>query len=83
MEIEEYLGQLTDEELLELEKQSELNALRHHRNLRLASSDWMASSDVVMPEEWRVYRQALRNITDEYTNLRDVVWPEEPSTGEQ
>ena len=52
--------------------------LRTRRNEMLAESDWMANSDVTMSDAWATYRQALRDITDTYTSLDDVVWPEKP-----
>ena len=39
-----------------------LRLLRLERNRLLQQSDWMANSDVVMTDEWRVYRQALRDL---------------------
>jgi len=53
-------------------------ALRAERNQRLANTDWWASSDLTMTNEQREYRQALRDITETYTSLDDVVWPEVP-----
>ena len=40
-----------------------MNRLRDQRNLLLAETDWMANTDVTMSEEWKTYRQALRDIT--------------------
>ena len=56
-----------------------LRLLRVERNRRLASTDWWASSDLTMTQEQIAYRQALRDITENYTSLDDVVWPVEPS----
>ena len=56
-----------------------LHALRDERNQRLANTDWWASSDLTMTEAQTAYRQALRDITDTYTSLDDVVWPEVPN----
>ena len=58
--------------------EQKLKRLRDERNKRISQSDWMANSDVTMSEEWRTYRQALRDITNTYTSLDDVVWPEKP-----
>lgn len=55
-----------------------LIALRKERNSLLALTDWWASSDLTMTAEQTAYRQALRNITDSYTSLDDVVWPTKP-----
>lgn len=56
-----------------------LRLLRVERNQRLANTDWWASSDLTMTEAQTAYRQALRDITDTYTSLDDVVWPEVPN----
>jgi len=55
-----------------------MRLLRAERNQRLANTDWWASSDLTMTEAQTDYRQALRDVTDTYTSLDDVVWPEEP-----
>lgn len=55
-----------------------LNDLRKERNSLLAVTDWWASSDLTMTAEQIAYRQALRDITNTYTSLDDVVWPEKP-----
>ena len=56
-----------------------MRLLRAERNQRLANTDWWASSDLTMTEAQTAYRQALRDITDTYTSLDDVVWPEVPN----
>ena len=56
-----------------------MRLLRVERNKRIATSDWMANSDVTMSDEWKTYRQALRDITKSATSLDDVTWPTEPS----
>ena len=56
-----------------------MRLLREERNMRIAKSDWMANSDVTMSDEWKTYRQALRDITKSATSLDDVTWPTEPS----
>ena len=68
--VETELGQLRLAEPLKL--------LREERNRRLAETDWWASSDLTMSDERRDYRQALRDITNTYTSLDDVVWPVKP-----
>ena len=64
--------------LSELEAEEPLKLLREERNRRIAETDWWASSDLTMTAEQTVYRQALRDITDTYTSLDDVVWPTKP-----
>lgn len=56
-----------------------LDELRAERNQRLANTDWWASSDLTMTEAQTAYRQALRDITNTYSSLEDVIWPEVPN----
>ena len=67
-----------------------MRLLRLERNRLLAESDWMANSDVTMPDEWKTYRQQLRDfpaspkinpqLQDEGTlNMTSVSWPTKPS----
>ena len=58
---------------------AELEMLREERNKIIVESDWMANSDVTMSDEWKTYRQALRDITESYKSIYDVVWPTKPS----
>ena len=73
------------EKIAELTAAEPMRILRLERTRRLAESDWMANSDVTMTEEWRVYRQGLRDITtqtpslDSNGNLTGVTWPIPPS----
>ena len=53
--------------------------VRRKRDAILKSSDWMANSDVTMSDEWRTYRQALRDITSQEGFPNDITWPTEPS----
>lgn len=55
-----------------------LEDLRDERNALLAETDWWASSDLTMTSAQTTYRQALRDITDTYSSLDDVVWPTKP-----
>jgi len=65
--------------IAELEAAEPLRLLRAERNQRLAVTDWWASSDLTMTQEQINYRQALRDITETYTSLDNVVWPETPN----
>ena len=67
------------DELRNLVLAKPMRLLREERNMRIAKSDWMANSDVTMTDEWRTYRQALRDITESATSLDDVTWPTEPT----
>ena len=55
-----------------------LKELRAERDRLIAATDWWASSDLTMTTDQTAYRQALRDITDTYTSLDDVVWPTKP-----
>jgi len=65
---------LSAEEIAE----DELMRLRMQRDELLAETDWWASSDLTMTPEQSAYRQALRDITETYSSLAEVVWPEKP-----
>lgn len=62
----------------ELTAAEPMKALRAERNRRIAETDWWASSDLTMTAEQSAYRQALRDITETYASLQDVVWPTKP-----
>ena len=62
----------------ELEAGEPLKLLREERNRRIAQTDWWASSDLTMTEAQTAYRQALRDITENYSSLDDVEWPTKP-----
>ena len=62
----------------EFDAQIPMEQLRDKRNKKLAETDWWASSDLTMTDAQTAYRQALRDITDTYSNLDDVVWPTKP-----
>ena len=54
--------------------------VRLRRQILLAQSDWTQLPDVHIAdkEAWAVYRQALRDITEQPGFPTDVVWPEAP-----
>lgn len=52
--------------------------LRQKRNEKLAETDWWVLPDRTPTEEQLSYRQALRDITNTYSSLHNVVWPEKP-----
>lgn len=55
-----------------------LVALRAERNRRIAETDWWVLSDRTPTQAQLAYRQALRDITNTYSSLDDVVWPTKP-----
>ena len=52
--------------------------VRAERDAKLAACDWMANSDVTMSDEWRTYRQALRDLPAA-EGFPDVTFPTPPS----
>ena len=54
--------------------------VRQDRDRRLAASDWTQLPDVPLAnrEAWAVYRQALRDVTEQVGFPFDVVWPASP-----
>ena len=53
--------------------------LRGMRNDKLAETDWMANSDVTMSDEWKTYRQALRDLPANTSDPSNPTWPTKPS----
>ena len=70
----EYDGFMAEKEAPEFK----LSKLRRRRDALLQATDVWALQDRTMTAEQTAYRQALRDITNTYTSLDDVVWPEEP-----
>jgi hypothetical protein len=53
--------------------------IRSKRNNLLSLSDYTQMADWPGDKEaWATYRQALRDLTQTYTNAADVVWPSKP-----
>ena len=61
----------------------ELMMLREERNKKLAATDWVVTKAFEtgggVPESWKTYRQALRDITLSTQSIFSVTWPTEPS----
>ena len=70
----------------ELDSAEPMRLLRIERDVRIAKTDWRASSDLTLADAWKTYRQALRDITkqtpqlnsDYELDLTSVTWPTEP-----
>jgi hypothetical protein len=58
--------------------EQKLDRLREERDIKIANTDWWVLPDRTATDEQLAYRQALRDITDTYSSLDDVVWPEKP-----
>lgn len=72
----------------ELDGAEAMKLLREERDRRIAKSDWRASSDLTISDDWKTYRQALRDLPASATptlnstfdlDLTSVTWPTEPS----
>jgi len=72
----------------ELDSAEAMRLLRIERDLRIAKTDWRASSDLTLADAWKTYRQALRDLPASATpkldsnyelDLTSVTWPTEPS----
>ena len=63
----------------EIESGDSIRLLRKHRDRLIAETDWWVLPDRTPTDEQLAYRQALRDITDTYTSLDDVVWPTKPA----
>ena len=53
----------------ELDKAEPMRLLRIERDVRIAKTDWRASSDLTLADAWKTYRQALRDITTQTPKL--------------
>ena len=67
-----------NEKLQDLTAAEPMKELRAERDRLIAATDWWASSDLTMTDAQTAYRQALRDITEDYDSLDDVVWPTKP-----
>ena len=56
----------------------EKESIRYERDKLLQETDVWGLSDYPATAEQTAYRQALRDITNTYSSLDDVVWPEKP-----
>ena len=75
--------------ITELTNAEPLRLLRKERNRRLQATDWRASSDLTISNDWKSYRQALRDLpalstpkldSNDNLDLTSVEWPSEPSS---
>lgn len=77
------LGQIlgmSEEECIVLVDAQTLSQIREHRNYLLIESDWTQVGDVpdTIKQPWLVYRQELRDITENYSDVSNVQWPTKP-----
>ena len=74
--------------IIELDAAEPMRLLRIERDIRIAKTDWRASSDLTLADAWKTYRQALRDLPANASpkldskfelDLTSVTWPTEPS----
>ena len=77
-----------DTEVTRLNNLEPMRLLRKERNLRLVVTDWRASSDLTLADDWKTYRQSLRDLpasstptlnSDGSLDMSSVTFPTEPS----
>ena len=77
-----------DAKITELTNAEPMRILRIERDKRIAKTDWRASVDLTLSNDWKAYRQALRDLPANSTPKLDsngmldessVTWPTEPT----
>ena len=72
----------------ELVNAEPMRLLRVERNRLLTETDWMANSDVTLADNWKTYRQSLRDLpasaspkllSDGSLDMSSVTWPTKPT----
>ena len=58
---------------------AEWTRVRMERNMLLQQTDWRASSDLTLSDDWKDYRQALRDIPTQ-SDPFNITWPVAPSS---
>ena len=70
--------------LQELIEEHKWKNIRQERNRRLTECDWVViratSTDTPIPEEWKVYMQALRDLPSVTEDPANPVWPTAPTS---
>ena len=56
-----------------------LEQLRNKRNKLLLETDWMANSDVTMSDDWKTYRQELRDLPSGLDTVEKIKAKEFPT----
>ena len=68
----------TSEEQTTLTNQ-QWSSIRLQRDKLLKNTDWRASSDLTLADDWKNYRQALRDVPTQ-SDPFNITWPTEPSS---
>ena len=56
-----------------------ITELRRKRNNLLTETDWMANSDVTMSDDWKTYRQELRDLPSGLDTVEKIEAKEFPT----
>jgi hypothetical protein len=69
------------QKLLNFEPSQTWEIIRQKRDELIKSSDWIFLPDVSLKnkEAWLTYRQALRDLPQNFSTPEEVIWPEVPS----
>jgi hypothetical protein len=74
---------LVDAAAIEVAAEQALSHLRRQRNQLLAETDWVITMhkelETNIPNAWKTYRQALRDLPANTEDPADPVWPTKPS----
>ena len=64
----------------ESQRDYDWDEVRAERDRELEETDWRAVKDRTMSQAWKDYRQALRDLPQDYETANDAVdhWPEAP-----
>ena len=75
--------------ITELKNAKPMKLLREERDRLLKETDWRASSDLIISEQWKIYRQRLRDLpagnspdldsTGKRLDMSSINWPTPPS----
>ena len=78
----------TTNKVAALDAAEPMRLLRIERDRRIAKTDWRASVDLTISNDWKAYRQALRDLpasanptlnSNGMLNMSSVTWPTEPT----
>jgi len=78
-----------DAKITELTNAEPMRLLRIERDKRIAKTDWRASVDLTLSNDWKAYRQDLRDLPAQQTpkllsngqlDPSSISWPPEPSS---
>ena len=67
----------------ELDAAEAMRLLREERNVLLSETDWVTvrsiDTGVAISNDWKTYRQALRDLPSNTSDPKNPTWPSEPS----